>query len=188
LSADPAKATVGHVCDDSASSAELRAAAPRPAGGPAADPVTLAPVDEVTVTTLVDNTFDALLVSSGLVSSGEVIRPPTGVGMVSAAAFTDGRTSAGLRAEHGFSALVTVRRGTTRSTLLFDTGVSPDGMAVNIERLGIDVGDLQGVVLSARPDRSRPPAAGGQPTPSFSAASLVPVTRFAIFWKATSRA
>jgi 7,8-dihydropterin-6-yl-methyl-4-(beta-D-ribofuranosyl)aminobenzene 5'-phosphate synthase len=105
-------------------------------------------VDEVTVTTLVDNSFDALLVSSGLASSGDVVRPPFGVGLVTAPQFTGGRTSAGLRAEHGFSALVTVRRGTTRSMLLFDTGISPDGMAVNIERLGIDAGDLQGVVLS----------------------------------------
>ena len=104
-------------------------------------------MDEVTVTTLVDNTFDALLVSSGL-SFGDIVRPSFGTGMVTAPQFTDGHTSAGLRAEHGFSALVTVRRGTTRSALLFDTGISPDGMAVNIERLGIDVGDLQGVVLS----------------------------------------
>ena len=62
------------MCDDSATAADVRASAPRPAGGPAADPVTLAPVDEVTVTTLVDNSFDALLVSSGL-ASGDVVRP-----------------------------------------------------------------------------------------------------------------
>ena len=60
----------------------------------------------------------------------------------------DGETVAGLRAEHGFSALVTVRSGNLSSTLLFDTGASPDALAVNAERLGIDVGGLQGVVLS----------------------------------------
>ena len=41
-----------------------------------------------------------------------------------------------------------MRSGSTSSTLLFDTGASPDALAVNAERLGIDVGGLQGVVLS----------------------------------------
>ena len=107
------------------------------------DPVGLQPVDEVAITTLIDNTFDALLVSED-----GVARPPFGTGLVEAPLFEGGRTSAGLLAEHGFSALVTVRRGATRSTVLFDTGVSPDGMATNAERLGVDLGDLQGVVLS----------------------------------------
>ena len=118
-------------------------AAPRVAEGPAVDPIGLQPVDQVAVTTLIDNTFDALLVSQQ-----GVVRPGIGTGVVPADTFTGGRTAAGLRAEHGFSALVTVRRGATTSTLLFDTGASPDGMAVNAERLGIDFADLQGVVLS----------------------------------------
>lgn len=117
--------------------------APRGAEGPAVDPVTLEPVDEVTITTLIDNTFDALLVSEE-----GVTRPPMGTGLVAAPLFDGGRTAAGLQAEHGFSALVTVRRASTSSTLLFDTGVSPQGMAINAERLGVDLGDLQGVVLS----------------------------------------
>lgn len=131
------------MCDESGGPAARAAAAPRPAGGPAADPIPLRAVDEVTVTTLVDNFFDALLISEG-----DIIRPPFGTGMVTAPQFTGGRTRAGLRAEHGFSALVTVREGSTRSTLLFDTGVSPDGMAVNAERLGVDAGDIRAVVLS----------------------------------------
>jgi 7,8-dihydropterin-6-yl-methyl-4-(beta-D-ribofuranosyl)aminobenzene 5'-phosphate synthase len=131
------------VCDEPGGTAERVAAAPRSADGSAVDPIPLLPVDEMTVTTLVDNTFDALLASQE-----GVARPPFGSGLVAAPLFEAGRTAAGLLAEHGFSALVTVRRGTTTSTLLFDTGVSPDGMAVNAERLGIDFSDLQGVVLS----------------------------------------
>jgi 7,8-dihydropterin-6-yl-methyl-4-(beta-D-ribofuranosyl)aminobenzene 5'-phosphate synthase len=99
--------------------------------------------DEVTVTTMVDNIFDALLAPA----SG-VTRVSMGAGRVTARQFEGGETVAGLRAEHGFSALVTVRSGTTSSTLLFDAGASPDALAVNAERLGIDVGALQGVVLS----------------------------------------
>jgi 7,8-dihydropterin-6-yl-methyl-4-(beta-D-ribofuranosyl)aminobenzene 5'-phosphate synthase len=132
------------MCDDHEHSpADVAWSAPRAAEGQAVDPVTLPEVDEVTVTTLVDNVFDALLASAA-----GVARPSMGSGRVPAPHFADGATLAGLRAEHGFSALVTVRSGTTSSTLLFDTGVSPDGLAVNAERLGIDVGGLQGVVLS----------------------------------------
>jgi metal-dependent hydrolase (beta-lactamase superfamily II) len=40
-----------------------------------------------------------------------------GAGRVAARQFADGETVAGLRAEHGFSALVTVRSGNTSSTL-----------------------------------------------------------------------
>ncbi|MFI2207583.1 MBL fold metallo-hydrolase [Streptomyces sp. NPDC020192] len=69
-------------------------------------------------------------------------------GRTAARQFAGGEAVAGLRAEHGFSALVSVHSGNASSTLLFDTGASPDGLAVNAERLGIDVGGLQGVVLS----------------------------------------
>jgi 7,8-dihydropterin-6-yl-methyl-4-(beta-D-ribofuranosyl)aminobenzene 5'-phosphate synthase len=62
--------------------------------------------------------------------------------------FEGGATVPGLVAEHGFSALVTVTRGDHRHTLLFDTGVSPGGMAGNVERLGLDVGEIEVVVLS----------------------------------------
>ena len=132
------------MCNDHEhSAAEVAWATPRAAEGAAVDPVTLPEVNEVAVTTMVDNTFDALLVSAGIVS-----RPSRGAGRVAAGQFTDGKTVAGLRAEHGFSALVTVRSGDSSSTLLFDTGASPDTLAVNAERLGIDVGGLQAVVLS----------------------------------------
>jgi 7,8-dihydropterin-6-yl-methyl-4-(beta-D-ribofuranosyl)aminobenzene 5'-phosphate synthase len=62
--------------------------------------------------------------------------------------FEGGETVPGLVAEHGFSALVTVRRGERSHTVAFDTGVSPDGMAANMERLGVDAGDIEAVVLS----------------------------------------
>jgi 7,8-dihydropterin-6-yl-methyl-4-(beta-D-ribofuranosyl)aminobenzene 5'-phosphate synthase len=131
------------MCDDHEDSAGAAWSAPRAAEGPAVDPVTLPAVDEVTVTTMVDNTFDALLAPAD-----GVTRAPMGAGRVAAWQFAGGETVAGLRAEHGFSALVTVRSGETSSSLLFDTGASPDALAVNAERLGIDVGGLQGVVLS----------------------------------------
>jgi 7,8-dihydropterin-6-yl-methyl-4-(beta-D-ribofuranosyl)aminobenzene 5'-phosphate synthase len=132
------------MCNDHQhSAAEAAWSAPRLAEGQAVDPVTLPEVDEVTVTTLVDNAFDALLAPAP-----GITRPPAGAGRAAAGQFEGGQTVAGLRAEHGFSALVTVRTGNASSTLLFDTGVSPDGLTVNAERLGIGFGDVQGVVLS----------------------------------------
>ncbi|MGD0064991.1 MAG: MBL fold metallo-hydrolase, partial [Streptosporangiaceae bacterium] len=131
------------MCDAHEHSAGAAWSAPRAAGGPAVDPVTLPAVDEVAVTTMVDNTFDALLAPAD-----GVTRTAMGAGRVAAWPFAGGETVAGLRAEHGFSALVTVRSGNTSTALLFDTGASPDALAVNAERLGIDAGGLQGVVLS----------------------------------------
>lgn len=131
------------MCAPSADAAGAAATAPAEAVGAAVDPVHLEPVDEVTVTTLVDNVYDALLTSDE-----RVARAPFRVGTASAPQFEDGRTNVGLMAEHGFSALVTVRRGATTSTLLFDAGLSPSAMTTNAERLGVDLAAPMGIVLS----------------------------------------
>jgi 7,8-dihydropterin-6-yl-methyl-4-(beta-D-ribofuranosyl)aminobenzene 5'-phosphate synthase len=121
---------------------------PRPAPGEAVDPIGLEPVDEVRITTLMDNVFDGLLTGTDI-AGGRVDRAGFGVlRPVPAPQFEDGSTPVGLVAEHGFAALVTVRRGGHETTLLFDTGLSPDGMVGNAERLGVDLGAVQGVVLS----------------------------------------
>ncbi|MCF7549669.1 MBL fold metallo-hydrolase [Pseudonocardia sp. WMMC193] len=126
--------------------------APRPAPGVAVDPIALEPVDEVRITTLVENTFDALLVGSE-----RVARAGLGAGRVEAPQFLGGAADVGLVAEHGFSALVTVRRGATETALLFDAGLSPDALSLNAARLGVDLGAVQGIVLS----HGHPDHAGG---------------------------
>mgnify|MGYP003402938528 CR=1 FL=1 len=117
---------------------------PRPVEGEAADPIALEPVDEVVVTMLVDNSYDALMADMGPAKRTAMGRTPP----VPAPQFEEGATVPGLVAEHGFSALVTVRRGEHSHTLLFDTGVSPRGMADNMERLDVDAADIETVVLS----------------------------------------
>lgn len=123
---------------------EAAHAMPRAAVGDAVDPIALEPVDEVVITTLVDNAYDGLLTDAGPARRAGLARS----GPVAAPQFLSGVTIAGLVAEHGFSALVTVRRGGRTHTLLFDTGVSPTGMATNMERLEVPVGDIAAVVLS----------------------------------------
>jgi 7,8-dihydropterin-6-yl-methyl-4-(beta-D-ribofuranosyl)aminobenzene 5'-phosphate synthase len=52
------------MCEESATAENIRAATPAAVPGSAVDPITLKPVDEVVVTTLVDNVYDALLLRS----------------------------------------------------------------------------------------------------------------------------
>ena len=97
------------------------------------EPIALEPVDALTVTTLVDNTTDLLLRDEG---------PARRAPMDSALA------GDALRAEHGFSALVTMSRRGRTTRLLFDTGVTPDGMVENMRRLELSPRDIDLIVLS----------------------------------------
>jgi hypothetical protein len=71
----------------------------------------------VLVTTLVDNVYDALLPGDD-----RVRRLPFTAGTAAAPQFAGRTTTVGLIAEHGFAALVRVRRGDATTTLLFGTG------------------------------------------------------------------
>jgi 7,8-dihydropterin-6-yl-methyl-4-(beta-D-ribofuranosyl)aminobenzene 5'-phosphate synthase len=131
------------MCGAPADPGQVVTAVPRPAAGPAVDPISLEPVDEVIITTLVDNVFDGLLEGDE-----RTTRAPLGAGVTEAPQFENGLTAVGMMAEHGFSALVTVRRGPATTTLLFDTGLSPDAMVTSAGRLGTDLSQIQAVVLS----------------------------------------
>ncbi len=101
-------------------------------------------VDEVRVTTVVDNCIDMLLVSDAVAQ-----RYPTSskwLPLLSALPNPIGRDHP--VAEHGFSALINVSRGSSGSTVLFDTGVSQRGLLHNIDALDIDLAEIQALVLS----------------------------------------
>jgi 7,8-dihydropterin-6-yl-methyl-4-(beta-D-ribofuranosyl)aminobenzene 5'-phosphate synthase len=123
---------------------EAAAARPRTIAGGAVDPIALEPVDDVLITTLVDNSYDGLMGDMGPARRTSLAR----TGRVPAPQFESGDTVPGLLAEHGFSALVTTRVGDRVHTLLFDTGISPNGLAENMRRLELDAGDIEAVVLS----------------------------------------
>src|SRR5690242_2879420 len=104
--------------------------------------VPLEPVDALTITTLADNFTDMLLVDEG------PARRPA-VRVLEAADFmVGGRTRDALRAEHGFSALVTVRRGDRERQVLFDAGMTPDGVVENMRRLELRPDAIEAIVLS----------------------------------------
>jgi 7,8-dihydropterin-6-yl-methyl-4-(beta-D-ribofuranosyl)aminobenzene 5'-phosphate synthase len=51
-------------------------------------------------------------------------------------------------AEHGFSMLIRVLQGRKSTSILFDTGCSSDGVIVNAERMGVDLREVECIVLS----------------------------------------
>ena len=108
------------------------------------EPIPLEPVDALTVTTLVDNVTDSLLVDQGPAK-----RAPMGAGpRVPAPLMWGGDSDDALRAEHGFSALVTVSKGGRVTRVLFDAGRTPDGLVENMRRLELSPGDIDLIVLS----------------------------------------
>lgn len=108
--------------------------------------IALEPVDAVTVTTLVDNVSDLLLPDEGPAKRpplAQAVRPDL------PARFIDGgMTGDALRAEHGFSCLVTIEKAGHAVTVLFDAGLTPDGLIENMRRLEIAPGDIDMIVLS----------------------------------------
>jgi len=106
--------------------------------------IPLEPIDSITITTLIDNVTDSLAANMGPAK-----RPFIGDARHRASAvYEDGWTLQGLIAEHGFAALITVTAGETTHRLLFDAGLSPDGLVSNMRALGVDPGSIEAIVLS----------------------------------------
>ena len=106
--------------------------------------IPLEPVDSVTVTTLIDNVTDTLAADTGPARRrglGDARHVPSGL-------YSGGWGLDGLVAEHGFSALITITAGRTTRRLLFDAGLSPDGLVSNMRVLGVDLGSVEAIVLS----------------------------------------
>jgi 7,8-dihydropterin-6-yl-methyl-4-(beta-D-ribofuranosyl)aminobenzene 5'-phosphate synthase len=51
-------------------------------------------------------------------------------------------------AEHGFSMLIRLFCNGTAHSLLFDTGGSPEGVVANADRMGLDLSEIETIVLS----------------------------------------
>jgi 7,8-dihydropterin-6-yl-methyl-4-(beta-D-ribofuranosyl)aminobenzene 5'-phosphate synthase len=107
--------------------------------------IPLAPVDSLTITTLVDNVYDVFMPDQGLARR---VGPGATRARLPLATMANGFVPDQLIAEHGFSLLLTLTTEGRTHRLLFDCGVSPDGMVENMRRLEIDPRDVEAVVLS----------------------------------------
>jgi 7,8-dihydropterin-6-yl-methyl-4-(beta-D-ribofuranosyl)aminobenzene 5'-phosphate synthase len=107
--------------------------------------IPLEPVDALTVTTLVDNVFDIFMPDQG---PAHRVSPASGGGTLPTATMVGGLVPDQLIAEHGLSLLLSITKGERTHHLLFDTGVSPDGMVGNMDRLQIDPRDIEAIVCS----------------------------------------
>lgn len=111
--------------------------------------IELEPVDRVSLTVLVDNLTDPLLVDQDSVTR---INWPKALAGALPRVKTQVSPSTGapdaLVAEPGFSALVRIEKDGQERTLLFDAGVSPNGMVDNMRRLGLSPAEIEIIVLS----------------------------------------
>jgi len=100
--------------------------------------MSLQEIESAKITILVDNITDRLLPSSSIVK-----RPP----MIS-----NQTISKSPIAEHGFSALLEIsyvyENATKTNKFLFDTGVSKEGIVNNSDVLGINLKDIETIILS----------------------------------------
>ncbi len=97
-------------------------------------------VDSVEVLVLVDNASDNLSSVPATVEPETTRLSRRGGAVV---------TGAGLCvAAHGLACLVTVRWGAEHRTLLFDAGPDGEVFSRNVQRLGVDLGRVEAVVLS----------------------------------------
>ncbi len=96
--------------------------------------VTLQPVDAIDVTIVVDNFLDVLMPSTEIVRRAQLT--------------WDCFERDSLVAEHGFSLLVTLRKGDRTETVLFDAGLGRKTALHNLDVLGVRINDLRAVALS----------------------------------------
>jgi 7,8-dihydropterin-6-yl-methyl-4-(beta-D-ribofuranosyl)aminobenzene 5'-phosphate synthase len=103
--------------------------------------IPLAEVDSVNVSILCDNSVDILMVGSAVARRfklrNDLFEHPLPI------------------AEHGFSALIEVQKGESSGKLMFDTGVSKQGILYNMDAMEIDAHDVQAIILShGHPDHA----------------------------------
>ena len=96
--------------------------------------IALLEVDDVKVTTIMDNSFDMLMTSTSVAQRVKLGPNPFERQLPIA--------------EHGFSVLINARIGEKHGTILFDTGLNPRNILYNIDALEVNAADIQAIVLS----------------------------------------
>lgn len=98
--------------------------------------ISLKAVDRLEITVVLDNSIDVFLPDTDEVKRYK--KPPR-------TRWCEGED---LIAEHGYAALVTVENAGRSATLLFDAGVSTNGLMHNMDVLGVQPEDIHSIVLS----------------------------------------
>jgi 7,8-dihydropterin-6-yl-methyl-4-(beta-D-ribofuranosyl)aminobenzene 5'-phosphate synthase len=106
-----------------------------------AEVIPLAEVDSVNVSLLCDNSVDILMTGSAVARRfklrNDLFEQQLPI------------------AEHGYSALIEVKKGESTGKLLFDTGVSKQGILYNMDVMEVDARDVQAIILShGHPDHA----------------------------------
>ncbi|MBI4526792.1 MAG: MBL fold metallo-hydrolase [Deltaproteobacteria bacterium] len=96
--------------------------------------ISLQPVDQVEILSVMDNTIDMLMASTPVARRAPLLR--------------DTFSRPRLRAEHGVSMLITVQSEGRKDSFLFDAGASVEGVLHNMDVLEIRPNELHAVVLS----------------------------------------
>ncbi len=99
-----------------------------------AQAIALTKADAVQVSILCDNSVDVLMTGSAVARrfklTSDLFEKPFPI------------------AEHGFSALIEVQSGDKRGKIMFDTGVSKQGILYNMDLMEVDAHDIQAIILS----------------------------------------
>jgi len=99
------------------------------------DSFPLNPLDQVNLITLLDNYTDLTVMdNSDVITRGGYPQ--------------HGGLKQPLRAEHGFSLLIHTYRGSEIGSMVFDGGFSPTGAVQNVNKLGLNLKDVETFVLS----------------------------------------
>ncbi len=122
------------MCETRGSSSALPKRRADTTGKPQQDRIRLREVDSVDITIVVDNSIDLLLASDGRVQ-----RQSFGPGWTKRPK---------LVAEHGYSVLFKFEKKGKKRTFLYDAGLTPEAVIHNLDTLGVQLSDLDAIVLS----------------------------------------
>jgi 7,8-dihydropterin-6-yl-methyl-4-(beta-D-ribofuranosyl)aminobenzene 5'-phosphate synthase len=112
-------------------------------GSPSNETVPLREVDSVTIISLIDNTVDFLSTTE----REEVKQVRKWVKEKKGEKWAEEHFRLPM-AEHGFSMYVRVFRGGGSHSMLFDVGGSAEGVVTNVSGMGLDLSDIESIVLS----------------------------------------
>jgi 7,8-dihydropterin-6-yl-methyl-4-(beta-D-ribofuranosyl)aminobenzene 5'-phosphate synthase len=110
--------------------------------------IALEPVGGVRITTLIDNSIDVLMPDQGFVKRWGPVGTSAPIPAIPAEVSDGGKTVDCLRAEHGYSVLIEIEKAGRKHRVLFDAGVTPDGLIGNLDRLGVSPETFEAIVLS----------------------------------------